>query len=91
MTEVSYSLLHFNNDEKPKSFMGGMASIVVNMYMIYCTLNNAMRMVTKLKPSIMSTTNGINLTDLKHDDAEQVHIVDASKPLITVLDGINYY
>ena len=81
MTNVSYSMLHFDNDSKPKSFMGGMACIIVELYVTYIVFNNAIKMVNKSNPKIMSIVNGINFHDPEHDDSEVVHIVNASKPL----------
>ena len=82
MTGMSYTLLHFDEDKKSKSLVGGLASLIVEAYVLYFSMKNLHRMVIKVDPAIISTENGMD----PEFDNDEVKMVDVSKPMFSVID-----
>ena len=54
MTEPSYSLLHFENDDKQKSVLGGIITVLIKSYMTYVLFERTKKMLWYQDPAIAS-------------------------------------
>ena len=58
---MSYSLLHHDHDKATKTFIGGVASMLISAYLLYSGVNGLVRMFGLESPYILSLENKLSL------------------------------
>ena len=77
--------LHFKGDTKQKTFIGGLASFGVTLFVLYFVYGNATRMFTRSDASLSSLAE-----QMRYDDVAKVSIDKVAKILFEILeDGDN--
>lgn len=83
MTPMSYESLHFDNDDKMKTLIGGSISIGIQAYVAYMAILNSIRMLTFTDPSIFSIENAMSF----EFDNEHVDLTQMSKPMFVIMNN----
>lgn len=74
--------LHFQGDTKQKTFIGGLASFGVTLFVLYFCYDNGKRMFGYGDPALSSLAEM-----MKYDEVDKVPISDTAKILFEILEG----
>ena len=77
----SSTSLHFQGDRKQKTFIGGLASFGVTLFVLYFCYDNGKRMFGFGDPALSSLAE-----KMKYDEVGQVKIGDVAKILFEILE-----
>ena len=77
ITDLSHRLLHFDNEKKTRSFIGGTCTLLIKMFIFIFTIESFDKMITMGDPTILTVENGMTTKD-----NETVSILDMSKVMI---------
>ena len=83
ITNSGYVRFHFERDEKSRSVIGGIISIILHMFLLWIIIENGIRMFSRAEPYTASYEEKVDVTQ----DAGHLPFIHMSKILLEITQG----